>query len=154
MINASFGPESLSVYNYEEHKKNLAELFFGTVLGYRVNVEEIGTVNRSLSKKEIELLRLFNRYSEGNAADAGSFVGDALMALPPIGNEVFLPSEEDVRFLEDRFGASLDRLNKIVTGRKVKISTGFGGDSESIELSEFERFSMAVLARLVQRAVQ
>lgn len=149
LIASAFGEEALSLFNYNEHKGNLASVVFKDFLGCDFEPDFIEKINRSLTDKEMELLRSFNMVAGSGNAFASTFVSDALMSQSAAEYEDFLPSEEEYKVLENRFTHAVNGINRRISGEPIKISAGVRQDVPREALSEFERFTMAVLAKLV-----
>jgi hypothetical protein len=150
----AFGAQSLSVYNYEEHKSDLPSLFFGQWLQFSLDVEMKEVINRSLNGKELELLRLFNQSLGGKNARSSTFASDALMSLPANEQAKYLLSRVEFHALQNKFSHSLTQINDIIIGRKIKISDGYQESTSRLELNDFERFTMAVLSKLVNANIK
>jgi len=149
LITAAFGAESLSVFNYEEQKADLARLFFEIFLGCSINIEVKVVINRSLNDKELELLRVFNEFSGGSNAFSSTFVSDALMQNSTTESEDYTPRQSELKILHERFNQLIADINSVVLGRAVQISSGCHEAPEKAVLNDFERFTMAVLSKLV-----
>lgn len=149
LIASAFGEEALSLFNYNEHKGSLASVVFKEFLGCNFEPDFVEKINRSLTDKEMELLRSFNTVAGSGNAYASTFVSDALMSQIPAEQKEFWPNEEEYQLLEDRFKHAVDGINRRISGEPIKISSGVRQDVGSDGLSEFESFTMAVLAKLV-----
>ena len=149
LLRAAFGAEAVSIYNYEEHKKDLPKLFFEKFLGCQIDVESKEVVNRSLSPKELELLRTFSEYTGDSNAYASTFVSDALMRLTAAEPSDNIIGRQEYNYLSERYAQSIDKINQIIIGQKIRISSGYQEELPKFELNDFERFTMAVLAKLV-----
>lgn len=152
LIAAAFGEEALSLLNYDEHKADLASFVFKEVLGCDFEPDYREKINRSLTDKELELLRSFNQVAGNQNAFASTFASDALMAMQNVEYSTFLPDQKEFDALEGRFAHAVRGLNRRISGQPVAISSGIREETPSQELTDFERFTMAVLAKLVNRA--
>lgn len=150
LIANAFGEDALSVFNYDQHRNNLSKLVFQDFLNcsFAPVLEE--RINRSLTDVELELLRVFNQFSgEGNAF-ASTFASDALMNLGVEGQPEYLPNRAEIEALQKNFSQSIIKLNDRVIGEPVKVSEGYRESDTKIELNDFERFTMAILSKLVR----
>lgn len=149
LMEKAFGAEALWIHNYEEHRDDLARLVFHDLLKCAVPVAETGIINRSLNDKELELLRQFNKNAARKDSATSSFASDALMKIAGgLGGE-YVPSRAEYDILHRRFAGSIEHINARVTGRPIKISNGFTEERAEVELDDFERFTMAILHKLV-----
>lgn len=146
----TFGEDSVSIFNYEAEKSRLAELFFRDVLGQDFTPDEISRINRSLTAKELELLRIMNgHFPKGQEARLSTFVSDELMAIPRPGTEVCL-SEKEYDLLQSRFSASLSYINARIKGPAIKICEAVVPTRSEASTEEFETMVMAILAKIVR----
>lgn len=147
----AFGRDSLYVYNYEEHRHDIANFVFKSILGMPIDVHDRSSVNRSLSPKELELFRIFNCYLGGKNALASDYVNDLLMRITADPQECFMPTPQQHAALSSRFTAEIDLVNSYVRGQPVRVSAGIDSScNASPIISDFERFVLAVLSGLVR----
>lgn len=150
LLNRAFGAANVQVFNYEEHKDRLADLVFGDVLGRSIAVAPSQVINRSLESKELEFLRIFNSFSGAASAATCKVVSDALMTLPPPASDDFALTPDEHQILHSRFAGDLETVNAQVTGRKIRLADQVRPVDRTVELTDFERFTMATLAQLAQ----
>ncbi|MEP9385685.1 hypothetical protein [Mesorhizobium sp. KR9-304] len=151
---AVFGPERVEVYNYDEKRDELAAFFFRTLLRCQVVPPENPIVNRSLSAKETELLRYMNAALASNAAQA-TFLSDALMEIATeTVPEPLLLTQSEADLLESSFQSDLAYINGLIRGRPCVIAQAVGDQRQQIELTEFERATAAILAKIVSVIVR
>ncbi len=149
-----FEPEHVEVYNYEEKRHELASFFFNVILGVDFAPAENPIVNRSLSSKEIEYLRYMNAVLKGNDA-LGTFLSDALMEAPnQTTSEPLLLTNDEAKYLSGRFGSDLAYVNKLMRGRPCVVAQKTGDQRQQVELTEFERSTAAILAKIVAVVVK
>jgi hypothetical protein len=148
----SFGADSLLVLNYEEHRDRLAELFFRDILGTSFVPDERDIVNRSLSPREAEMLRIMNGVHPGNRA-CSAFVADALMELPALSGSSHVGAAE-AGHLGRRFAEEVEFVNRFVRGRPIVVARHDAEEHRPPPLTEAERALLAILARLVAEAVK
>lgn len=149
LIANAFGEEALSLLNYDEHKGQLAPFVFKEVLGCDFDPDFREKINRSLTNKELELLRSFNQVAGTQNAFASTFASDALMQLPSEDGVAFVPDEMEYSILEGRFSNAVNKINNRIKGQPIKISSAVKEINVREDLTDFERFTMAVLAKLV-----
>lgn len=152
LIASAFGEDSLSLFNYGQHKEDLAKFVFRDFLGCDFDPDFHEKINRSLTDKEMDLLISFNSVAGDGNAFASTFVSDALMRMNDVAYDDFLPNEEEFEILDGKFSNAVKGLNRRIIGEPIRISKGVRGGSISQELSDFERFTMAVLAKLVNNS--
>lgn len=148
----AFGRESLAIFNYEQHSHRLAEFFFRDVLNLKFSPDEVAVINRSLSFKEADLLRLMNKAFPGRDSKWSTFVSDALMGVEREREPLTLTHDE-AEFLETRFRAAVTYVNSFVKGRPIVISTNIIDKRSASAVTDFERAMVAVVARLVARTL-
>jgi hypothetical protein len=144
----AFGSDSLIVFNYEEHGHRLAELFFRDILNADFVPQEREVINRSLSLKEADLLRLMNTAFPKKAPEFSTFVSDALMAVEREREPRSLTREES-EFLDERFRGLVDYVNGFVRGRPIAVSTSIVDERPANTITDFERAMVAIVAKLV-----
>lgn len=147
----SFGADALLVLNYEEHRDRLAELFFKDILGTTFVPEERASINRSLSPREAEMLRIMNGMHPGDRAFS-AFVANALMDLPALAGPPHV-SVAEAGHLARRFAEEVDFVNRFVRGRPIVVARHVSDEDRSPPITEAERAILAILARLVSTAV-
>lgn len=146
------GEENLIVLNYEEHAAHLAEVVFGTILKAGFVPEDTGVVNRSLSAKETELLRLMNMNAPKNPRFS-TFVSDALMYID--GNrESFAVTGEEAAFLEKRFSVAVEFVNRFVNGRPTVICADTVETRPDVAVNDFERAMVAIVGKIASAVVK
>lgn len=153
LMNAAFGRDNVSIFNYEEHKSRLANLFFKDFIGIDVKIEntdQTEIINRSLDNKELELLRIFNEFSGGGNAFSSTLISDALMKIPSTAREKFVATPEEFEILSSRFGGAIDKINSQLRGRKISLADDVKPADRQVHLSEFERFTVAALAQITK----
>ncbi len=146
----AFSRSDLSIYNYEVEKDKLAELFFRDILKATFVPQERTTVNRSLTAKELELLRVMNAtYPPDKARRLATFTSNALLELEkPTSNRI---DQTAFDILSQRFARDVDFVNRFVTrGEGICISRDVAPDSEPVVLDDFETSVMAILGKLVE----
>lgn len=145
----SVGEENVRVFNFDEHRENLAAFFFEAVLGLNFSPEvSKKVVNRSLSTNEAEMLRLINE-STGGRAKVSTYISDALMGSPR-PSEAFSLSKAEVDELEKRFRVAVDYVNKYITGRPIIIFDDAGSEMAPIVSSDFEKAMVVIIGQLVK----
>lgn len=142
-----FGRESMLVYNFEEHKGRLAELFFSDILGVGFVPDDRTKVNRSLSLREAEMVRVMNTVRPKDARFS-AFVSRALMSIEG-DDEEFSATRDEVGILTKRFSAAVEYVNDFVCGERSGIARNVIDERSSIQLAPFERSMMAIVASLV-----
>lgn len=145
----AFGPDAVTVLNYERSKQNLAQVMFRDVLGMDFVPKENPRINRSLGAGELRLLRLMNeRYPQAHRGQLSTFVSDTLMetAAPPSQPQLTL---DDYQLLRDRFAGEIDKINGLIDGPGIMISDKMAETSAEPPLSEFDTAMITLLARLV-----
>ena len=149
-----FGVGQVEVYNYDEKRRDLAGFFFRCLLGLDFTPPENPVVNRSLSGKEIELLRHANRLLGGDEA-RGTFVSDALMELATetVPEPMHLTMDE-AALLEKRFGADVDFVNRLIKGRPIRTTETIVDRREEVSLTDFERAATAIIAKIIVNVVR
>lgn len=149
-----FGAERVEVYNYSEKREELVEFFFRNLLRCDFVPSEIPTVNRSLSGKETEFLRYMNA-ALGNNDALGTFVSDALMEFAKeTKSEPMLLTKEEADLLESRSRSDLAYINRLIIGRPCAVASTIGGRRSEAELTDIERATAAILAKIVTVVVK
>ena len=144
----SFGIDCLRVYNFDETRDKLSELFFREILRVDFLPPERILVNRSLSRREIEILRLINA-AYPNDSRVSQFVINALIAMKKTRYAEFGINRADAASLERRFAGEVASVNKFVIGRPIRIYDNIAGDVEVYKLSGVERLITSIVARFV-----
>ncbi len=149
-----FGSERVEIYNYDEKREELATFFFQTLLGTDFTPSENPIVNRSLSSKETEFLRYMNVALASNPRLA-TFLSDALMEVPDqaVPTPMILTRDE-ANFLEERFRSDLAYINGLIRGRPCVVAQIVGDERRQVELTDFERSTAAILAKIVSVVVK
>jgi hypothetical protein len=149
-----FGRECIEVYNYDEKREALSDFFFKTLLGCDFAPTEKPLVNRSLSGKEIELLRYMNR-TYGNDPRLATFVSDAMMDAPDQkAPDPLLLTRAEVAMLEEKFASDLTYVNGMVQGRPCIVADRMCDVRQDEELTDLERATAAILAKVVAATVK
>lgn len=148
LMNSAFGYENVLIYNYEEHRSRLAALFFEDFMNIKIDVPVGETVNRSLDKKELDLLRVFNSFSGENNAFASTLISDALMLAPSASAERFLISEKEFSIINKKFKRAVEKINNQIRGKAIVVAQDVGEFERKSDLTDFERFTMAALAQI------
>lgn len=148
-----FGRASMRIFNYDLQKKDLAGLFFRDVLGLDFGPPSDLRVNRSLTLKEIELMRLINQQiPEQRRAMVSTFVSNALIKTPKAEVEPVL-SQAEYQLLERTTGQTIDYINSFIEGDGIKISRLPPADRSTAEVSDFETAVTTILAQLINKAI-
>lgn len=147
-----FGRDAILVHNFEEHRDRLAELFFKDILGADFVPEERATVNRSLSPREAEMLRIMNSAYPKNSKFS-TFVANALMDVDT-KSETFQISKAEFEYLNRRFLNAVDFINGFVSGQATTVARQTVDQRSAPEISDFERSMMVIMAKLVSAVVK
>lgn len=147
----SFGRENVEVYNYEEHRQRLADMFFRDVLGADFAPDENPVVNRSLTAQELVLLGRMNMVFGKNRKQS-KFAADALTSVPVRNPEPLTVTPKEGEFLQAKFRGDLDYINQVVIGRPV--SVGKLSERRETALSDFEESMAALMSHLVATVVR
>ena len=117
-FSAIFGADAVHVVNYERHKHDIVRRMMSVVTPADLGDTRVGTVNRSLSTREMELMRVFN--AELSRLKPAAVLRDQLATdlsdyliyaadLPPM--RLALTAEQFAR-LNETLGETVDRLNR------------------------------------------
>lgn len=123
------------VFNYSRHRENLARHFFLTACSLDIDFGKLDVgfpdpVNRSLTKSEYELQRLFNIHIQEGSSE---FISDPLVNnLPGIVPESLQVDEETYRAIVDLYVPRIDRINARI------------GSDEAIQVAEYEEISQGI----------
>lgn len=148
-----FGKENVVIFNYEVERKTLADLFFRRIMKLDFVPEDDISVNRSLTPKEIELLRLMNaQFPEVRRRQFSTFVSDALIKIKK-PDQPFTLTKDEFGLLELKFGSSLSYLNDLIEGPGIKIGSSFSESRDDVFVDDFETSVVAILAKLIQRSL-
>lgn len=139
-----FGRDSVLVYNYDEHRSRLAELFFRDILNAGFVPEERSIINRSISLAEAEMLRLLNVAYQ---SDVTAFVANVLMEID-VSPAPFRVTKDEVRLLQRRFGHEVDYVNGLVRGHPIAIAKQEVDQRPIPNLSDYERVQLSIMAKL------
>lgn len=142
----AFGKTSVEIYNYEEHRNRLAEMFFRRILGVDFSPSETDAVNRSLSAQELTLMREINR-TVGKNRKAARFVSDALLSMPLATSERLTVTDAEGEKIRGRFQGDIDWINAMI--RDPFIDIGKTGPRSEHPLSETEITLVALISHLV-----
>lgn len=113
-----FGREAIEVINYERHKHDMVGRLLSVVTPLDVGDTRVGTVNRSLSVREVELMRAFNAEVARRTGDAvlrdrlSTELSDHLIYaadLPPMRLSL---TEEQFGWLNRTLGRTVRVLNR------------------------------------------
>ena len=148
LMNSAFGHENVFIYNYEEHKHRLAALFFEDFMNIKIDASIDETINRSLDKKELDLLRAFNSFSGENNAFLSTLISDALMIAPSASKDKFLLSQKEFSIINKKFEGAIEKINKQLRGKEIFVAEEVGEFERNSDLTDFERFTMAALAQI------
>lgn len=144
----AFGEENLVVCNYEEHSHRVAELLFRDILGVGFAPGDTTVINRSLSQKEAEIIRLMNQRAPGSVAFS-TFISDALMSISRERQPVILTTAE-ADFLRKRFDNAVAYVNRFVRGRATVItSADTVRDRPPAAVNDFERAMIEIVGKIV-----
>jgi hypothetical protein len=143
-----FGRDSVLVYNFDEYRARLAELFFRDILGAGFVPEDRAIINRSLSLKEAEMLRLMNA---AYPSDVTAFVANMLMGIeaPPVPFEI---TKDEAALLQRRFDNEVEYVNGLVRGQQIVIAKNVADHRPAPDVSEYERVTLTIMAKLVSTA--
>lgn len=148
----SIGENNVRVFNFDEHRDNLADFFFRDILGLGFSPDVARVVNRSLSPNEAEILRLLNA-STGSNSKVSTYISDTWMStVRP--NSAFSLSKAEVDQLETRFRVAIDYVNKHITGRPIIVCDCVGDGMVPVVSSDFERAMIPILGRIVKNLVK
>ena len=141
----------LIVINYTKRKRDLSTAF-EEALGIpakTLNLPKNKTVNRSLTKSEMELQRLFNLYYKGNSA---LFISDILCnQLPEIASEAATLSPEIATTFIKRLSEDVENANKkLDTNCAYSLPLNYTPcDQTSAEMYSFSKEQIEVLVRSI-----
>ncbi|WMS41451.1 hypothetical protein RDV64_15360 [Acuticoccus sp. MNP-M23] len=145
----TFSRANIAILNYETEKHRIAELMFRDILGQSFVPSESTVINRSLTEKEIELMRMMNGlYPAERAQRLATFVSDALMEIPKETEAALDQAELDL--LQEKFSDDVAFVNRFIQG-----PTGIGISRETVQrradvaIDDFETTVIAVLAKVV-----
>ncbi len=148
-LDRHFPPERLHLVNYDRNRHRLAELYFRDILGLGFVPGDTAVINRSLTAKEIELLRVMNAsYPAETREKLATFASEALLAVDRPSDDFALTSAE-AAILERRFGAELEKINARPQAPGIRLYSRIGPDRAPLELGDFEISVMSILARIV-----
>lgn len=147
----AFGAENVEIYNYEEHRARLADLFFIDILGAGFSPQEAASINRSLSARELLIKRQMNAVI-GKNGKASRFLSDALLSQPMLTQEPLTATAAEGELLRERFQADLDYINGMMRGRPIGV--GNTQDRAEERLSETEAALATVMAHLAAAVVR
>jgi hypothetical protein len=148
-----FGKANVAVFNYEIEKRTLADLFFRRILNMNFVPDDDINVNRSLTPKEIELLRLMNtQFPEAKRGRLSTFVSDALIQVRK-PDQAFTLTKDEFEFLDLKFGSSLSFLNDLIVGPGIKIADNLSESRDDVLVDDFETSVVTILAKLIQRSL-
>jgi len=144
----NFGQDNVRIYNYEEHRGRLAELFFRDILELDFVPYETERINRSLTLKELELMRTLNgHFPVPHREGLSTFVSDALMKISYKDQNIPLSTDE-FELRESRFSQTVDFINNHIRGQPIQICDRIESRSAAL-VDDFELGVMAILARLM-----
>ena len=151
----NFGFENLVLKNYDMVKDNIFVDFLVNVLGI-TDVSEFKivnkTVNRSLTKFELGLMKHMNQFFNKNGQSA--FVSDALIHNNPNMKYKMTISQKDVDKLMQIHEEELEKINAYLpeNERPLKLvdSLNIVDDEKTIELNAFQESVSAILAEIIK----
>lgn len=150
--NEAVGSENVLIYNFDAVREKLFAHFLQKILSIDIGSADFvfpKNVNRSLNAFEVEFMRYLNaRFEKPYQA---TFVSDALIYANDEVRPEFTITPSEMKLLESQFSAIVDKLNEYVIGEKVQLcdSSVIQGERPQIQLNDFERSVLSVLARLV-----
>lgn len=151
-LHASLGPENVTVLHYDSEREQLFEGFMEQVFGVTDMVEFVGShgeVNRSLTRKEIEIMRRMNVRLAGRPQ--ARRVSDVIIERQPFGPRQMKIARSELKLLRTRFEDQVQWVNETYfpDGRlSVQGSTPVAVASAVPSVSEGELFLLECLADL------
>jgi hypothetical protein len=144
--------KNLLIYNFDATRKNIFGHFLQEALSIDNSKHTFSypkNVNRSLSPFEMEFMRYLNARFEKRYQSA--FVSDALIYAHSETESEFTITPSEMAFLRAQYSTTVDALNEYVIGEKLLLcdSSATEGERPAIQLSEFERSVLSIIAKLV-----
>jgi len=153
--NLAAGRENVLIYNFDSVRTNLFAHFLQKVLGVDIKNASFTypkNVNRSLNAFEVELMRYLNaRFEKPHQA---AFASDALIYGDDTVQPDFTITPMELDLLRSQYGTVVDLLNEHIIGDKILFcdSSVVEGERPQIQLTEFERSILSIVARLIPNA--
>ena len=144
--------KNLLIYNFDAVRTNIFAHFLQEALSIgadKGNFIYPKSINRSLSPFEMEFMRYLNARFEKRYQSA--FVSDALIYAHSEVSSEFTITPAEMAFLRTQYAQTVDALNEYVIGEKIQLCDSSITEAErpEINLSEFERSVLSIMAKLV-----
>ena len=89
-----------------------------------------------------------DHYPPERRVQLSTFVSDALMNVTKEDTEMLLTPEE-FELLKQRVGGTMENLNEMIVGRRIRICDRIDQNRESVLINDFETSIASIIARLV-----
>lgn len=150
------GPGRLHVMHYETERDRLAESLLVDTLGVECDTLDLGVrhVNRALTHREVLWMRVLSE--KLTVVGSARLASNQIMAQPPQDDARLGVDAEDLRRLENAFGADIDWINDaFFPDRRLAIGTCRAAAGPTpVTLTEAETRLLEVMAGLADHAAR